>query len=61
MPTFKIYRQACNVIGSLQLVNIDIHEILQVYFLTDYLQQTQTKMDHISHLDRTLVTFIELQ
>ena len=45
--------------GSLLPTQNEVPKFLQVYFIADYLQQFETRMDHTCNLDKSLVT--ELQ
>ena len=56
---FKIHCQIYHVIISLQPINNDVYNDLEVYFVADYLQQAQTRIDRISNSDQILLT--ELQ
>lgn len=52
MPTFKIEGQIY-MSRIFQLAN-NVPKFLQMYFVADNLQQTQTAMDHIRNLERRL-------
>ena len=54
-PTFKVMGQVYHLIGSLLPLRNEEHRFLQIYFLSDYMQQTNSRMTHIPHLKHALV------
>ena len=61
MPTFKILGQVYHRIGSLLPVENEKSKFLQIYFISDYEDQVNTRLSHtgITNLNRNLITNLQ--
>ncbi|XP_069965797.1 uncharacterized protein [Bactrocera oleae] len=59
MPTFKVQGQVYHLIGSLLPKNNQRESFLQIYFLSDYKQQRDTRLHHFPVLNASLLECLQ--